>query len=70
MIVAENLDDALPIVCNAGDDAIRRNVEAACALPIPWLDLVEAHEQTAIEVGGGATATLGDIMAATAASRS
>jgi len=53
MIVAENLDDALPIVCNAGDDAIRRNVEAACALPIPWLNLVEAHDQPAIVVGGG-----------------
>lgn len=53
MIVTDNLDQTLPIICNVGDDAVRRNVEAACKLNIPWLQMVEAHDQPAIVVGGG-----------------
>jgi hypothetical protein len=53
MIVADNLDQTLPIVCNTADDRIRANALAACKLPLPWLDLVEAHDRPAIVVGGG-----------------
>lgn len=53
MILTDNLDETLPIVCNTADDRIRANVLAACKLPLPWLDLVEAHDRPAIVVGGG-----------------
>ena len=53
MILTDNLDQTLPIVCNTADDRIRANVLAACKLPLPWLDLLEAHDRPAIVVGGG-----------------
>lgn len=53
MIVSENLDQTLPIVCNTADAMIRRNVEAACALDLPWLEMADPHDRAAIVVGGG-----------------
>lgn len=53
MITASNLDAAIPIVCNAGDDAVRANVLAACALRLPELELAAAHDRSALIVGGG-----------------
>ena len=53
MIVAGNLDDMIPITCNAGDEAVRANVIAAAALDRPWLELAEPHERPALVIGGG-----------------
>ena len=53
MIVADNVNETLPVFCNTDDAQIRENVLAACKLPLPWLDLVDAHERPAIVVGGG-----------------
>lgn len=53
MIAASNLDETLPVFCNTEDAQIRANVERACGLGMPWLDLAEAHDRAAIVVGGG-----------------
>jgi uncharacterized Rossmann fold enzyme len=53
MILAGNLDQTLPIVCNVDDDVVRAHVQAACKLKLPWLEMVEAHDRPAIVVGGG-----------------
>ena len=53
MILAGNLDETLPVYCNTDDEVIRANVAAACALKLPWLEMVEAHDAPAIIVGGG-----------------
>jgi len=53
MILASNLDDTIPIVCNMPDATIRAHVEAACKRNMPWLELAEAHDRVAIVVGGG-----------------
>jgi hypothetical protein len=53
MILADNLDQTIPIVCNTADELVRANVQAACELDLPWLDLVDAHDRPAIVVGGG-----------------
>lgn len=53
MILADNLDQTIPIVCNTADELVRANVQAACELDLPWLDIAEAHDRAAIVVGGG-----------------
>ena len=53
MITAGNLDQTIPIVCNAGDDAVRAQVIASSGLDLPWLDLAKPHDRAALIVGGG-----------------
>lgn len=53
MITAENLEQAIPIECNAGDAQVRANVEASSKRDLPWLDLAEPHDGFAVIVGGG-----------------
>lgn len=53
MILTDNLDDTIPIVCNMPDAIIRAHVEASCERNMPWLELAEAHDRVAIVVGGG-----------------
>lgn len=53
MIAPENLDEIIPITCNAGDDVVRDNVLVACTLDLPWLEMADPHGRAAIVVGGG-----------------
>lgn len=53
MIVPSNLDEMIPAVCNTGDQEILGNITAAVALDLPWLQLAEPHDGTAVIVGGG-----------------
>lgn len=53
MLLPSNIDEFLPVRCNTGDAEIFANVEFACSLPLPWLDVVEAHDKVAVIVGGG-----------------
>jgi uncharacterized Rossmann fold enzyme len=53
MILTNNLDATLPIVCNVDDRVVREHVLAACKLRLPWLEMADPHDRAAIVVGGG-----------------
>ena len=53
MIVPSNIDETIPVVCNTGDQEVLGNITAAVALDLPWLQLAEPHDGTAVIVGGG-----------------
>lgn len=42
----------LDLVCNTDDEALKKNIQAACKLPLPWVTEESAHEGHAVIVGG------------------
>lgn len=53
MIRLDNLDEAVPVVCNTGDQAILDNMSYSCSLDLPWLQVEDAHDGVASIVAGG-----------------
>lgn len=51
-------------VCNTANERIEANIRAACARPVPWLDILPAHDRQAVIVAGGPSLkdTLGEIV--------
>jgi 6-hydroxymethylpterin diphosphokinase MptE-like len=50
---APTIDETMPIRVNVSDDDFYRNIEHACLLDLPWLQVGSQNELLAVLVGGG-----------------